>query len=36
MRKDTRFKFNQYLSRIAELNGIEVSDLNKNSPSSRR
>ncbi|EEQ1466971.1 phage major capsid protein, P2 family [Salmonella enterica] len=29
MRKDTRFKFNQYLSRIAELNGIEVSDLNK-------
>ncbi|HDU6290930.1 TPA: phage major capsid protein, P2 family [Klebsiella aerogenes] len=29
MRKDTRFKFNQYLSRIAELNGIEVSDLDK-------
>ncbi|MBV8044501.1 phage major capsid protein, P2 family [Pluralibacter sp.] len=29
MRKDTRFKFNQYLSRIAELNGIAVSDLNK-------
>lgn len=29
MRKETRFKFNQYLSRIAELNGIEVSDLNK-------
>ncbi|EBD0955460.1 phage major capsid protein, P2 family [Salmonella enterica] len=29
MRKDARFKFNQYLSRIAELNGIEVSDLNK-------
>lgn len=29
MRKETRFKFNQYLSRIAELNGIETSDLNK-------
>ena len=29
MRKDTRFKFNQNLSRIAELNGIAVSDLNK-------
>ncbi|MCN2137976.1 phage major capsid protein, P2 family [Escherichia coli] len=29
MRKDTRFKFNQYLSRIAELNGVEVADLNK-------
>ncbi|NNS46354.1 phage major capsid protein, P2 family [Escherichia coli] len=29
MRKETRFKFNQYLSRIAELNGVEVTDLNK-------
>lgn len=29
MRKETRFKFNQYLSRIAELNGIEASDLDK-------
>ncbi|ULS49892.1 phage major capsid protein, P2 family [Pectobacterium carotovorum] len=29
MRKDTRFKFNQYLSRIAELNGINVDDLSK-------
>ncbi|WP_407578867.1 phage major capsid protein, P2 family [Citrobacter koseri] len=29
MRKETRFKFNQYLSRIAELNGVEVADLNK-------
>lgn len=29
MRKETRFKFNQYLSRIAELNGIETSDLDK-------
>lgn len=29
MRKETRFKFNQYLSRIAELNGIKTSDLDK-------
>lgn len=29
MRKETRFKFNQYMSRIAELNGVEVADLNK-------
>lgn len=29
MRKETRFKFNQYLSRIAELNGIETGDLDK-------
>lgn len=29
MRKETRFKFNQYMSRIAELNGIEVADLSK-------
>lgn len=27
MRKETRFKFNQYLSRIAELNGVAVNDL---------
>lgn len=36
MRKETRFQFNKYLSRIAELNGIEASDLDKNSLSSRR
>ena len=29
MRKETRFKFNQYLSRIAELNGIKTSDLDE-------
>lgn len=29
MRKETRFKFNQYLSRIAELNGIAANDLDK-------
>ncbi|HBP3595445.1 phage major capsid protein, P2 family [Escherichia coli] len=29
MRKETRFQFNKYLSRIAELNGIEASDLDK-------
>lgn len=29
MRKETRFKFNQYLTRLAELNGIGVEDLNK-------
>ncbi len=29
MRKETRFKFNQYLSRLAELNGVSVGDLSK-------
>lgn len=29
MRKETRFKFNQYLSRLAELSGVGVSDLDK-------
>lgn len=29
MRPETRFKFNAYLSRIAELNGIDVSDISK-------
>ncbi|WP_342323495.1 phage major capsid protein, P2 family [Kosakonia sp. BYX6] len=29
MRKETRFKFNQYLSRLAELNGVGVEDLSK-------
>lgn len=29
MRKETRFKFNQYLSQIAKLNGVGVDDLNK-------
>ena len=29
MRKETRFKFNKYLSRLAELNGIGVPDLDK-------
>jgi len=29
MRKETRFKFNKYLSRLAELNGVEVPDLDK-------
>ncbi|HEY1843657.1 MAG TPA: phage major capsid protein, P2 family [Buttiauxella sp.] len=29
MRKETRFEFNKYLSRIAELNGVDVADLNK-------
>lgn len=29
MRKETRFKFNKYLSRLAELNGIDVPDLDK-------
>ena len=24
MRKDTRFKFNAYLSRVAELNGVST------------
>jgi len=29
MRQETRFKFNAYLSRIAELSGVEVNDLSK-------
>ena len=29
MRQETRFKFNAYLSRIAELNGIDVGDIDK-------
>jgi len=29
MRKNTRFKFNAYLSRLAELNGVDVEDLSK-------
>ncbi|MEW5560248.1 phage major capsid protein, P2 family [Enterobacter asburiae] len=29
MRKETRFKFNNYLSRLAELNGVDVQDLDK-------
>jgi P2 family phage major capsid protein len=29
MRKETRFQFNKYLSRLAELNGVSVSDLAK-------
>ncbi len=29
MRQETRFKFNAYLSRIAELNGIDVGDVSK-------
>lgn len=29
MRPETRFKFNAYLSRIAELNGIDVGDISK-------
>jgi hypothetical protein len=29
MRKDTRFKFNAYLSRVAELNGISTDDVAK-------
>ncbi|NIF50108.1 phage major capsid protein, P2 family [Enterobacter sp. Ap-1006] len=29
MRKETRFQFNKFLSRIAELNGLDVSDLSK-------
>jgi len=24
MRKNTRFKFNAYMSRVAELNGVEI------------
>ncbi|EBB2691137.1 TPA: capsid protein, partial [Escherichia coli] len=26
MRQETRFKFNAYLSRVAELNGIDAGD----------
>jgi P2 family phage major capsid protein len=29
MRKETRFKFNAYLSRVAELSGIDVGDVSK-------
>ncbi|MGK3111811.1 phage major capsid protein, P2 family [Candidatus Pantoea formicae] len=29
MRQQTRFKFNTYLSRVAELNGVETGDMNK-------
>jgi len=29
MRKETRFKFNAYMSRLAELNGVSVGDLSK-------
>ena len=29
MRKDTRFKFNAYLTRVAELNGISTDDVAK-------
>jgi hypothetical protein len=29
MRKDTRFKFNAYLSRVAELNGVSTDDVAK-------
>ncbi|CAM4218109.1 phage major capsid protein, P2 family [Serratia silvae] len=29
MRKQTRFKFNAFLSRVAELNGVDTGDLNK-------
>ncbi|MBY4887655.1 phage major capsid protein, P2 family [Pantoea sp. DY-15] len=29
MRKNTRFKFNAYMSRVAELNGVEIDDMNK-------
>lgn len=36
MRKETRFKFNAYLTRLAELNGVGVDDLSKNSALSRR
>ncbi len=35
MRPETRFKFNAYLTRVAELNGINTDDVSKNSPSSR-
>lgn len=29
MRKNTRFKFNQFMTRLAELNGVETDDMNK-------
>lgn len=29
MRQTTRFKFNQYMTRVAELNGVETGDMNK-------
>lgn len=29
MRKETRFKFNKYLSRVAELSGVDVNDMDK-------
>ena len=29
MRQETRFKFNAYLTRVAELNGIAPDDVNK-------
>lgn len=29
MRQETRFKFNAYLSRVAELNGIDAGDVSK-------
>ena len=35
MRKETRFKFNAYMSRVAELNGISTGRRGENSPSSR-
>lgn len=36
MRQETRFKFNAYLTRVAELNGIDAGDVSKNSPLNRR
>lgn len=36
MRQETRFKFNAYLSRVAELNGIDAGDVSKNLPLNRR
>ncbi|HIE8685806.1 TPA: phage major capsid protein, P2 family [Klebsiella pneumoniae] len=29
MRKNTRFKFNQFMTRLAELNGVQTEDMNK-------
>lgn len=29
MRKQTRFKFNAFMSRLAELNGVDTGDLDK-------
>lgn len=29
MRQETRFKFNAYMSRVAELNGIDPEDVSK-------